>query len=54
MIRMRYIVDDIELEISRLKENGVQFKNELFENQGRKQILCIDPSGNIIELFQQD
>ncbi len=52
--RFQIVVDDIEAEISRLKKNGVHFKNELFENQGRKQILCLDPSGNIIELFQQD
>ncbi len=52
--RFQIVVDDIEVEIARLKENGVQFKNALFESQGRKQILCLDPSGNIIELFQQD
>ena len=46
-------VDDIETVVSRLKKNGVQFKNELMDNQGRKQILCLDPSDNIIELFQQ-
>ena len=45
-------VDNIESEISRLKEKGVQFRNEIIENQGRKQILCLDPSGNIIELLQ--
>lgn len=52
--RFQIVVDDIESEISRLKQNGVRFKNELLENQGRKQILCLDPSGNLIELFQSD
>lgn len=52
--RFQIVVDDIEAEITRLKEKGVQFKNDLFESQGRKQILCLDPSGNLIELFQQD
>jgi len=47
-------VDDIESDVSRLKQNGVQFKNDIIENAGRKQILCLDPSGNLIELFQQD
>ncbi|MCZ6673037.1 MAG: VOC family protein [Verrucomicrobia bacterium] len=51
--RMVITVDDIETVVSRLKKNGVQFKNDLIENQGRKQILCLDPSDNIIELFQQ-
>lgn len=46
-------VDDIESAVYRLKQNGVQFRNDLMDNQGRKQILCLDPSGNIIELFQQ-
>jgi len=51
--RMVITVDDIETDVSRLKKNGVQFKNDLMDNQGRKQILCLDPSDNIIELFQQ-
>ena len=51
--RMVITVDDIETVVSRLKKNGVQFKNDLMDNQGRKQILCLDPSNNIIELFQQ-
>ena len=45
-------VDDIELAVSRLKENGVQFKNDIIEGPGGKQTLCIDPSGNVIEIFQ--
>ena len=45
-------VDDIESVVSRLKKNGVQFKNDLMDNQGRKQVLCLDPSDNIIELFE--
>ena len=51
--RFQIVVDDIESEVSRLKRNGVQFKHEIIENGGRKQILCLDPSENIVELFQQ-
>jgi len=50
--RMMITVDDIGSVISKLKENGVKFRNDLMDNQGRKQILVLDPSGNIIELFQ--
>jgi len=50
--RFQIVVDDIESEISRLKKNGVQFKHDITENGGRKQTLCLDPSGNIVELFQ--
>ena len=52
--RILITVDDIESVVSRLKQNGVQFKNDIIENQGRKQILCLDPSENVVELFQPD
>ncbi len=45
-------VDDLEAQVERLREQGVEFRNDIVENQGRKQILCSDPSGNVIELFQ--
>ena len=45
-------VDNLDEKISQLHEQGVEFKNELVEGPGGKQILCCDPSGNIIELFQ--
>ena len=44
--------DDLESQVSKLKENGVQFKNEIIKGPGGKQILCQDLSGNVIELFQ--
>jgi len=50
--RFQMSVDDIESFVSKLKEKGIQFKNEIIEGPGGKQILCIDPSGNVIELFQ--
>lgn len=45
-------VDDLEAQVERLREQGVEFRNDIVENQGRKQILCSDPSGNVIELFE--
>ena len=50
--RFVLIVDDLESLVSTLTEDDVVFRNEIVENQGRKQILCADPSGNVIE-FQQ-
>jgi len=50
--RFLITVDDIESVVSRLKQNGVQFKNDIIEGPGGKQILCLDPSGNVVELFQ--
>ena len=50
--RFQIVVDDIESEVARLKKSGVRFKHDIIENGGRKQILCLDPSDNIVELFQ--
>ena len=47
-------VDNIESQVSRLKKNGVKFRNEILDGTGGKQILCIDPSGNIVELYEAD
>ena len=50
--RLQIIVDDIESVVARLKENGVPFKNPIIDGPGGKQTLCLDPSGNVVELFQ--
>ena len=46
------VVEDLDSVVSKLEADGVIFKSGIVENQGRKQILCADPSGNVIE-FQQ-
>lgn len=46
-------VEDLESVVSGLKDKGVPFLNEIVSQGGRKQILCTDPSGNVIELFQE-
>ncbi len=45
-------VDNIESLVSKLKAEGVKFRNEIVKGPGGQQILCEDPSGNAIELFQ--
>ena len=50
--RIHFIVDDIDNEISRLRNAGVRFRNDVVKGPGGKQILIQDPSGNVIELFQ--
>jgi len=50
--RVHYLVDDVEEEVSRLRDAGAQFRNDIIEGPGGKQILLLDPSGNVIELFQ--
>ena len=50
--RMHFIVDDIDAEVARLRDAGATFRNDVLEGQGGKQILLLDPSGNVVELFQ--
>lgn len=45
-------VDDIDSRVASMKAAGVQFRNEIIQGPGGKQILVDDPSGNPIELFQ--
>jgi catechol 2,3-dioxygenase-like lactoylglutathione lyase family enzyme len=50
--RIHFIVDDIDAEVARLRDVGAQFRNDVVVGPGGKQILLLDPSGNIVELFQ--
>ncbi len=50
--RIHLIVDDIEAEVARLRDNGAPFRNDILEGPGGKQVLVVDPSGNVVELFQ--
>ncbi|MCZ6688793.1 MAG: VOC family protein [Planctomycetota bacterium] len=50
--RFALIFDDLESFVSKLKNDGVKFRNDIVEGPGGKQILCNDPSGNVVELFQ--
>jgi catechol 2,3-dioxygenase-like lactoylglutathione lyase family enzyme len=45
-------VDNLEGLVDRLRAKGVRFRNETVKGPGGSQILCEDPSGNAIELFQ--
>jgi catechol 2,3-dioxygenase-like lactoylglutathione lyase family enzyme len=50
--RIHFIVDDIDAEVRRLRDEGATFRNEILTGPGGKQILLEDPSGNVVELFQ--
>jgi catechol 2,3-dioxygenase-like lactoylglutathione lyase family enzyme len=50
--RIHLIVDNIDTEVSRLRDAGAHFRNDIVEGPGGKQILVQDPSGNVVELFQ--
>jgi catechol 2,3-dioxygenase-like lactoylglutathione lyase family enzyme len=50
--RIHFVVDDLEAEVSRLRAAGLQFRNDVVTGPGGSQILLLDPSGNLVELFQ--
>jgi catechol 2,3-dioxygenase-like lactoylglutathione lyase family enzyme len=50
--RIHLIVSDITSEVARLKAEGVQFRNDVVVGPGGSQVLILDPSGNVVELFQ--
>jgi catechol 2,3-dioxygenase-like lactoylglutathione lyase family enzyme len=45
-------VDDLAAWVARLRGAGMKFRNDIVEGPGGNQILCEDPSGNVVELFQ--
>lgn len=50
--RIHLIVDDLPAEVARLRAAGVRFRNDVVTGPGGSQILLVDPSGNVVELFQ--
>jgi catechol 2,3-dioxygenase-like lactoylglutathione lyase family enzyme len=50
--RIHFIVDDLAAEVARLRDVGVRFRNDIVEGPGGKQVLLVDPAGNVVELFQ--
>jgi catechol 2,3-dioxygenase-like lactoylglutathione lyase family enzyme len=50
--RIHFIVDNIDADVSRLRDAGATFRNDIVTGPGGKQILLEDPSGNVVELFQ--
>ncbi|WP_448953220.1 VOC family protein [Labrys neptuniae] len=43
---------DLPALVAALQEKGIGFRNAITEGPGGRQILCEDPSGNVIELFE--
>lgn len=50
--RIHLVVDDLDQEISRLRDAGLTFRSDVVAGPGGWQILLADPAGNLIELFQ--
>lgn len=50
--RIQIEVEDLLTTVERLKSAGCQFRDDIVNGNGGKQILLNDPSGNPIELFE--
>jgi catechol 2,3-dioxygenase-like lactoylglutathione lyase family enzyme len=50
--RIHLLADDLDAEIARLEAAGVPFRNEVVSGPGGRQVLVVDPSGNLVELFE--
>lgn len=50
--RIQLLVQDLDAEIKSLEQKGATFKAAVVEGVAGKQILLVDPSGNLVELFQ--
>jgi catechol 2,3-dioxygenase-like lactoylglutathione lyase family enzyme len=50
--RIQLVVDDVAVEVDRLRRAGVRFRSDLVKGPGGTQVVLDDPSGNPIELFQ--
>lgn len=50
--RIQLAVDDLDAEVTRLRNTGVTFRNDIVAGRGGRQILIEDPTGNPVGLFQ--
>ena len=50
--RLHFVVDDLDAEVARLEAAGGSFRNPVVEGPGGRQILLVDPAGNLVELFE--
>lgn len=50
--RIHLVVDDIAKEVARLRADGVRFRNDVLHGTGGAQVLVLDPSENLVELFE--
>ncbi|MDP4504937.1 VOC family protein [Nonomuraea turcica] len=50
--RIHLVVDDLDKEITRLRDADLSFRSDVVAGPGGRQILLADPAGNLIELFQ--
>jgi catechol 2,3-dioxygenase-like lactoylglutathione lyase family enzyme len=45
-------VQDLDGLVATLRDHGAAFRNDIVDGVGGRQILVLDPSGNLVELFE--
>ncbi|MEV7096649.1 VOC family protein [Amycolatopsis sp. NPDC051045] len=50
--RIHLVVADLDAEIARLSDAGLDFRSDVVAGPGGRQILLADPAGNLVELFE--
>jgi catechol 2,3-dioxygenase-like lactoylglutathione lyase family enzyme len=50
--RFQIEVEDLSHHVDILRQKGANFRSDIVEGRGGRQILLEDPSGNLIELFE--
>jgi catechol 2,3-dioxygenase-like lactoylglutathione lyase family enzyme len=50
--RIHLVVADLDAEVARLRDADVPFRNDIVTGPGGRQVLVLDPSGNVVELFE--
>ena len=50
--RIHLAVEDLDAEITRLRDAGLSFRSDVVAGPGGRQVLLADPAGNLVELFQ--
>ena len=50
--RIVITIENLATLVETLRGQGVRFRNDVIEGPGGRQILCEDPSGNVVELFE--
>jgi catechol 2,3-dioxygenase-like lactoylglutathione lyase family enzyme len=50
--RIQLVVEDVAAEVGRLRAAGINPRNEIVSGPGGSQVLFLDPSGNLIEVFR--
>lgn len=50
--RIVIVVNHLENEVGKMRSEGAAFLGDVIDGPGGKQIVCEDPSGNLVELFE--